>query len=107
MSREKPLTDSQREQMYKVRDDFLGSIREFFDVHIITGDLEPIEKLVRVNRRFFDRHVKALKKTRSNNPRCMSKTSKKPRARLREIWSFHIKIGRFSFFVGLGEVRRA
>lgn len=56
------LSDKQREQMYKVRDDFLGSIREFFDVLIITGDLEPIEKLVRVNRRFFDRHVRALKK---------------------------------------------
>ena len=62
MSQEKPLTDSQREQMYKVRDDFLESIRGFFDVHIITGDLESIEKLVKTNKRFFDRHVKTLKK---------------------------------------------
>ena len=56
------MTDSQREQMYKVRDDFLGSIREFFDVHIMTSNLEPIEKLVKTNKRFFDRHVKTLKK---------------------------------------------
>lgn len=48
--------------MFKIRDDFLESIRDFFDSHIITSDLEPIEKLVRVNRRFFDRHTQALKR---------------------------------------------
>lgn len=56
------LSDKQRERMFKIRDDFLGSIRDFFNVHIITSDLEPIEKLVRVNRRFFDKRVEALKK---------------------------------------------
>jgi len=56
------LSDKQREQMFKIRDDFLESIRDFFDSHIITSDLEPIEKLVRVNRRFFDRHTQALKR---------------------------------------------
>lgn len=56
------LTNSQREQMYKIRDDFLESIREFFDMHIMLGDLEPVEKLVRMNRRFFDRHVRTVKK---------------------------------------------
>ena len=61
------LSDEQRERMFKVRDDFLGSIRDFFDSHIITDDLEPIEKLVRVNRRFFDRHVKALKKRKERS----------------------------------------
>ena len=65
MNRE--LSDKQRKQMFKIRDDFLGSIRDFFDVHIMTGDLEPIEKLVKVNKRFFDRHTQALKKRKERD----------------------------------------
>ena len=59
------LSDIQRERMFnmfKIRDDFLAAIKTFFDVHIITSDLEPVKKLVKVNKRFFDSHTQALKK---------------------------------------------
>ena len=36
----------------------------------------------------------------------MKKEAKTSKTRLREIWSFHVEVGRFSLFVGLGEVRR-
>ena len=61
------LSDKQRGQMFKIRDDFLGAIKTFFDVHIITCDLESIENLVKVNKRFFDRHTQALKKRKERD----------------------------------------
>jgi hypothetical protein len=64
------LSDKQREQMFKIRDDFLASIRTFFDIHIITGDLGSIEKLVKVNKRFFDRHTQTLKERRERDRKC-------------------------------------
>jgi len=36
----------------------------------------------------------------------MTKTPQKPRAKLREIWSFTVVFGRWSLFVGFGEVQR-
>ena len=36
----------------------------------------------------------------------MTKTSEAKAPRLRELWSIHVKLGRFSLFVGLGEVQR-
>ena len=36
----------------------------------------------------------------------MTETSQRKAPRLREVWSLHVKIGRWSLFVGLGEVRR-
>ena len=35
----------------------------------------------------------------------MAKRSEREAPRLRELWSLQVKIGRFSLFVGLGEVQ--
>ena len=36
----------------------------------------------------------------------MNKNSERKAPRLRELWSLHVKVGRYSFFIGFGEVRR-
>ena len=36
----------------------------------------------------------------------MTKTFQRKAYKLRVLWILHVKLGRFSFFIGLGEVRR-
>ena len=36
----------------------------------------------------------------------MSRGHKARKKKLRELWSLHLVVGRFSIFIGIGEVRR-
>jgi len=58
------ISDKQREELCKVRDDFLESLRDFIDSQFFIGELKPIEKLYATVNRFMKRQVKELKEKR-------------------------------------------
>jgi len=58
------ISDKQREELCKVRDDFLESLRDFIDSQFFIGELKPIEKLYATVNRFMKRQVRELKEKR-------------------------------------------
>jgi len=55
------LSEQQKEELHKLRDDFLESLGNFIDSLILIGDVGTMRKLIELSKRIMNRHVKKLK----------------------------------------------
>jgi len=56
------LSEKQHQRLFKLRDEFISSIRDFFTVKILLNDLDAIEQLVKTYKEFMRKQVKAARR---------------------------------------------